>query len=242
MYYHSPSAFRYLRNKFDDTLPHPSTLRKWYGQSDISGEPGILSESLKTLKSVAEKLKAENKKVFTSLAFDEMSIKRHILWLHERKSFLGFAFDQEPNESGEYPVASKVLVFMITVLNASVSIPVAYFCVKSLNAREKRVILSKVLSALHEIGVKVVNIVFDGDPVNIAMCELMGANLDPLNATPYIFHPEDDTRIYILFDACHMLKLIRSTLGDNSIIHGQRGKLNGNTLKDWWPIERRVAL
>lgn len=85
MHYHSPRGFRYLREKFDDTLPHPATLRKWYSQSDIKGEPGILPESLKTLQNLVETLKADNKQLLASVAFDEMSIKRHILWLHEQK-------------------------------------------------------------------------------------------------------------------------------------------------------------
>lgn len=189
--HYSPRAFMYLREKFDSTLPHPTTLRKWYSQSDIKGEPGILPEALKTLRSLSDDLNANNKRMLVSLAFDEMSIKQHIQWQHEQKKFSGFATGQKPNVNNEFPVASKVLVFMATVLNASVSIPVAYYCVKSLVAMEKRILLTKVLTALHENGVKVINITFDGDPANLALCELIGVNLDPSNVTCYIIHPVD---------------------------------------------------
>lgn len=165
-----------------------------------------------------------------------MSLKRHIQWIHEQKKFFGYATNQQPNQNNEYPVASKVLVFMVTVLNDAVSIPVAYYCIQSLDAQGKRVLLSQVLRALHEIEVKVVNITFDGDPAHLAMCELMGANFDPSNAIPYIIHPVDGSRVYTIFDACHMIKLLRSTLGDYSTIQDPK---NGKI--EWQYFTKLVA-
>ncbi|XP_055309127.1 centrosomal protein of 290 kDa-like [Sitodiplosis mosellana] len=127
----------------------------WYAQSDINGDPGILAEAITTLKKVADDLKAENKRMLVSLAFDEISIKRHIQWLHDQKKFSGFATDQRPNEQDEYPVAT-------------------YYCIHSLTAMNKRILLTKVLTALHEVEVKVVNITFDGDPDE---CETSGPSI-----------------------------------------------------------------
>lgn len=232
MFYYSPKAFKFLRNKFSNRLPHPSTLRKWYSNSDVNGEPGILLEAMKSLKSVSQKMKSEGKVILVSLTFDETAIKRHIQWLHEQKRFSGFVTDGHVH--GKSPIASNVLVFMATVLNASpsVSIPVAYFCIASLTHIQKSVLLQKVLQALADAEAVVLNITFDGLKVNLTMCESLGACFDPANIISFIISPIDGHKIYILLDACHMLKLIRSVLGDFEIINDPKnGKIESKYIK-----------
>lgn len=234
MYYHSGHAFRYVRNKFNNTLPHPSTLRKWYANSDISCEQGILTEAIKTLKCLRESL---GKTLLISLAFDEMAIKQHIQWLHDQKIFSGFVSHGEPLKDGRLPFAKDALVFMVTVLNAETksSIPIAYYCVNKLDSRQKSVYLNEILTALFEIDVKVVNITFDGLPANLAMCTLLGASFDSNKPIPYIKHPVDESKVYIFLDACHMLKLLRNTLGDFGTI-----QYPGHGTIDWKYIDRLV--
>lgn len=67
MHFHSPRAYRYLREKFNKKLPHVSTLRKWYSNSDIKGEPGILLEAMNTLKSLGERMIKDGKQIVISL-------------------------------------------------------------------------------------------------------------------------------------------------------------------------------
>lgn len=76
--FHSPRAYRYIREKFGKTLPSPSTLTKWYAKSDCNGEPGILPEAMKTLESAVKALANEGKQFLGSLAFDEVYIRRHV--------------------------------------------------------------------------------------------------------------------------------------------------------------------
>lgn len=42
--YSSPAAYRYVRRVFNNHLPAPETLRRWY--RSINAEPGITSMSL----------------------------------------------------------------------------------------------------------------------------------------------------------------------------------------------------
>lgn len=139
-------------------------------------------------------------------------MKRNVQWLHEQKRFSGFI--TEPKANGDCPIASNALVFMATVLGENVSIPIAYYCVAGLSGSERAVILNRIPVELHQIGVKVMNIAFDGLKANLTMCEGLGACFDPNNLVPYITHPVDESKVYILLDICHMIKLFRSILGD----------------------------
>lgn len=55
--FYSPRAYVYFREKFKSTLPHPSTLKKWYANSDANGEPGISLAGLNCLINLVNELK-----------------------------------------------------------------------------------------------------------------------------------------------------------------------------------------
>ena len=49
--------------------------------------------------------------------------------------------------------------------------------------------------------------------------------LDPTNMIPHFPNPcNGNTRIFILLDVCHMLKLVRNTLADTGILLADGGK------------------
>lgn len=215
LHIYSPKAYNYIREKFNDTLPNPRTLTKWFAESDCSGEPGVLIEAVKTLKSAASQLKQDGKKLVGTIMFDEMAIQ----YDDKKKQFLGFIHYGKRNADGSLPVANNVLVFMFTALNYKISIPFAYYAITSLDAIEKRDLIKEMLTSLHSIDVKVVNITFDGLKSNLTACELLGASFESSNIIPHFPHPCDDSRVYIVLDSCHMLKLIRNALGDTGRIN-----------------------
>lgn len=47
---------------------------------------------------------------------------------------------------------------------------------------------------------------------NVTMAHLLGCKTDFLNIKPYFTLNEQ--KIYVIFDPCHMLKLIRNTFGE----------------------------
>lgn len=124
------------------------------------------------------------------------------------------------------PIANNVLVFMLTCLNNATSIPIAYFPITSLDGVEKKDILVRILSDLSKIGVKVTNVTFDGLDINRVACEILGASFDPRNPIPFFPHPVDGSKVYIILDPCHMLKLVRNALGDLSrMVHPCHGAI-----------------
>lgn len=226
MYIHSPKAYNYLREKFAKTLPSQSTLIKWFGQSDCNGEPGILPEALKTLESAAKAMNDEGKPYLGALSFDEVSIRRHVQYDHQKKQWYGYIKYGKKNVDGTLPIANNAIVFMFTSLSSCSSIPIAYYPIKSLDAKEKRDLLLTILTSLSKIRVKVTNITFDGLRSNLTLCELLGASLDPQKPIPFFHHPVDKSRIYIILDPCHMLKLIRNALGDlKRMVDPSRGSI-----------------
>lgn len=85
----SPKAYNYLRVKFRLHLPHASTIRKWFQHSNTC-QPGINTESVLALNDLVNEAKSKGNELNCSISFDEMSIRRHISWLHSEKRFSGF--------------------------------------------------------------------------------------------------------------------------------------------------------
>lgn len=226
MNYHSPAAYRYLRTKFNNTLPCKSTFCKWFSESNLKCLPGILPEAIQSLKSLVERSNESNEITHASLAFDEIYIRRHIHWIHESKTWFGYITHGQLTDQNKLPIANQVLVFMVTILGQCVSIPVAYYAINKLNADEKKYLLLEVLSELTRIGIKVTNITFDGLPANLMLCVLLGCSFDVKDPKPYFINPTNGSKIFIIFDPCHMLKLLRNTLGDYKFISDpQLGKI-----------------
>lgn len=84
--YYSPRAYSFVRQKFNDTLPHQSTIRKWYANSYADGEPGICKESLNCLSHIVNDMKSNGCEFYCALAFDEVSIRHHVQYI-DRKHF-----------------------------------------------------------------------------------------------------------------------------------------------------------
>lgn len=73
LYFFSPKAYNYVRERFHNCLPHSKTLAKWY--SVVDAEPGITKETLIILEN---KCKLSEKKYVCSLVFDEMAVREKI--------------------------------------------------------------------------------------------------------------------------------------------------------------------
>jgi hypothetical protein len=98
------------------------------------------------------------------------------------------------------------------------------------------------------------------------MLKALGACLEPGTLQPYFSHPVDPKKkVYVLLDICHMLKLIRNTLGEKHILidkdgekicwdyivaleklQNKEGLRLGNKLKlahiKWWQQKMKVNL
>jgi len=146
-----------------------------------------------------------------------MNIKQHKEWdknTHSWKGLVDLGGQlEEANKNGNLKVASKALVFMLVNINGGFKTPVAYYLINSLNGMEKSILLKDLLIKLNEKSINVVSITFDGDKAHKTACEQLGANLNYKNKDhfkPYFEHPWNLQPVYIFYDPCHCLKLLRN--------------------------------
>lgn len=218
----SPRCYEYLRTKFDQNLPHSSTIRKWFSASNATGEGGFNQSALEMLKNLSDK-----KTLLVSISFDEMLIRRHVQWQHSKKKYSGFVnFFTVQSENEPLPVATHALVVMLNGINMDITIPIAYFFITTLISQEKAILMAAILKALTDIGIRVVNFTFDGIKSNLGGSEIFGASFKMQNTSPIIINPDNEKRVFCILDPPHMIKLIRNCLGDEKNIKRQRWKQN----------------
>lgn len=231
--FRSTTGYEFVRKIFKNNLPNLSTLRAWYSESDMNAEPGIHLKCLEILSQKSAQMKKNGKQLACTLMFDEIYIRKHVQYCHSSKKILGLV--SYGNRSADPELAKQVIVFMLSGINYKFQLPIAYHFISSLTQDDRRKLLIEIINALHNAGVIVTNLTFDGHPSNIPMCKSLGANLDVFSESfqPYIVMNEK--KIFILLDPCHMLKLARNTLGKKEvIIDGE-----GNKIK-WVYFEKLV--
>ena len=122
---------------------------------------------------------------------------------------------------------------MLVALDGAWKLPCAYFLLDGLNGKDRANLVNECLRRLHAIGVQVTSITCDGPACNLYMFSELGASTKPDNLKCWFPHPSDtNIKIYVLLDACHMLKLMRNTL--STCVMKDK---DGNEIK-WVYIER----
>lgn len=222
LHYYSPRAYNYVRTKFKNNIPSISAMRNWY--STINASPGYTTEAFESLQKMAMEYEAKNeKKLLVNVMLDDMAVRRHSQYNPSTMKFDGFIdLGRKIEDQNNLPLAKEALVFLVSGVNEDFKIPVAYFLSNGLTGTERSDITYNVLKRLSGIGVETVAIIFDGLRANISMCVEMGANFD--QGCGYILDPGDkNRRIYVIFDAAHMLKLSRNCVGSKNIIDSEGG-------------------
>lgn len=204
---------------------------KWY--ESVEGEPGITTETLAALRIKADEYRARGIPLLGCLMMDEMAIRQQVEWNHHQKHMDGsinhgsMVEGKESDLQDHITPAKEALVFMVTGIQEQWKVPVAYFLSSGLTASEKANIVQMMLQALSEAGVQIVALTFDGTSTNIAMANNLGCNLkpdDPSFSTSFR-HPCEDRNVYVLLDACHMLKLVRNTFASQGTLTTDTGEV-----------------
>lgn len=234
LHYHSPRGYEYVRRTFNYHLPSSKTIQRWYAASDIRGEPGIQQDTFSRLKIIADKYEEQNKsRIVCCLMLDEMSIRSQVFWSQQRLDYVGLA--GTASDTTMRPIAKHAFVFMLNGRNVDFEFPVAYYLISSMDKSARGQLLSDVIKAVTESGVKIVACTFDGHPCNFGMAESLGANLDVHSNEfqPIIKNPLNGEKIYILLDVPHMEKLVRNALGTRKVMFNSR-----NEKIEWCYIEK----
>lgn len=228
LHFYSPKAYSYVRNKFNNSLPDPKTISKWY--RNLNGEPGFTEEALAAIKIKVVEANTKNYKIICSLVMDEMAIRQQVQF--DGNKYYGFVNCGVSLDADTIPEAKEALVLMLVALNSSWKIPIGYFLSSGLTGQEKSNIVVRALEFLSESRVIVSSLTFDGAPSNFNMAKCLGAELmDVKNLKTYFLHPVTNDKIYIWLDPSHMIKLVRNCFGEYKHLEYNGNQISWDYLK-----------
>ena len=155
------------------------------------------------------------------MMLDEMTIKKNISWDLRRHKYSGFVdLGNDADDDDSMPVAKDALVFMLVHINGSWKVPCAYFLIDGMNGNERANLVSICIQRLADVGVTVVSLTCDGPSCHRTMITSLGGSLKwPTNVDGSFPHPSKTTeKVHVFLDVCHMMKLVRNTLGDWKVL------------------------
>lgn len=175
---------------------------------------------------MVQEMRKDGRELYCGIIHDEMALRQHIEWMNTSKEFSGFInYGKVSEDSDSLPHATHALVFLVSGINVSFHMPLAYyFITEGLEGVDKMLLMTSIFKSLTNTGVKVVSSTFDGHPTNIVACEIFGCSFDIDDFHSAFPNPEDPTTfIRPIFDPAHMLKLIRNHLAKNKIFYDSSG-------------------
>ena len=215
-------------------LPHVSAIRNW--TSSINGEP----EFFKDVLSVLEKLESFDK--HCNLVIDAMAIKQQIIWDPKSKQFIGYCdFGINLDIECTNNTATEALVFMLTSCNGKWKIPIGYVLQNKIGATAQAELIKCALSLTHAAGLKVWSITC---ATNFSTMKKLGCNLnvDNYDDIQCSFKlPITNDNVYFIPDACHMLKLVRNTLGNIKEINSNKGTIMWSYIENLHFIQQELS-
>ena len=126
--------------------------------------------------------------------------------------------DCRPPSISEGPARSSEMEGSVTDacrLDANRNRECAPFISTQLSAEGQKQLLFHALSLLAERNIGIRTVVMDGHGTNVGMFGLLGGSFQETDSTGMktsFCDPATGREVYVMFDACHMLKLIRNML------------------------------
>lgn len=88
---------------------------------------------------------------------------------------------------------------MLVALNSNWKVPIGYFLLNRLSGAKKSNLIRTALTIIHDTGVLVKTLTFNGASNNISVATTLGAKLYPPDFKTYILHPITKEKICIFF-------------------------------------------
>lgn len=208
---YSPRAYEFIRRTFHNHLPALGTIKGWFANSDICGDPGIQEKCVERLQKIAMEFKEKNGcELECSLIFDEIHLRQQILFSYHNMDYVGYANYGQKSNDDRKAIAKQAIVFLLNGVHVNFEYPVAYYFIHELDMHKRKELLSEIIAMVTRCGIKVINITCDGHSANRPALTMLGASLKIDSIRPYIKNPINKAPIYVIFDPCHMEKLVRN--------------------------------
>uniref|UniRef100_A0A0K2UGI9 DNA transposase THAP9like [Danio rerio] n=1 Tax=Lepeophtheirus salmonis TaxID=72036 RepID=A0A0K2UGI9_LEPSM len=202
-------------------LPHPSIIRSWYGTIDRRVAGG---------------------KVYCNLTLDEMSIGKLIEF--DGSKYHGYVDIETGDSDDSMPPATYALVLVVVAINENWKIPIANFMINGLSGEEKANIVQTALIKVHEVGVIIPSITWDGPSFNFGMFKALGAALHSGIIKPTFPHPSNsDIKVIVLLDVSYMLKHVRNSFASIGELRNHKGEvIRWSFIEEWYSIQEKEGL
>jgi len=106
---------------------------------------------------------------------------------------------------------------MVVNLKGKWKWPIAYFLKNGMSSTTLTELIKTALILTSNIQLRIRSITCDAESTNVSAFNILGCNLFPSNHQDiknFFSHPVNNHKIYVILDACHMLKLARNALAD----------------------------
>ena len=178
------------------------------------------------------------------LMLDAMALKKEIVYDQKNGTYAGFVDCGNFQPSCGDSLATEVLVVMAVGLTGHWKFPVAYFLTDHLSGAIQAEIIKQLICVLTDAGMRVHGVVCDGSYANQLTATLLGCSLIPGIMKPYFPHPSDPSeKVYVIFDGCHLMKLIRNCLATLETIYhdGKHIRYPGSILRNCIRSSREIT-
>ena len=178
--------------------------------SSVDSRPGFSEQVFKMLQDKVKSFPDAYQKC--CIIIDGMAIRKHIGYDAAHREDVGYV-DLGPNlsESSE-DEATEALVIMAVGIRGHWKIPLGYFLINGISSELQCNLIKTSVEKLYDVGIQVLCLTMDGHTTNQAMVANLGGKLS-VPFKPWFVHPcNENLRVYILFDACHLLKNVRGAI------------------------------
>ena len=124
-------------------------------------------------------------------------------------------------------VAKEGLIIMVMGLRGRWKAPVAYYVTAGVSAETQKKLITATLGTLSDCGLVVHGLTTDRRTTYVAMAKLLGCQLDL--SEPLKPLPESEHKIHVIFDAYHMIKLVRNLLHTYGTFQSPSGLIKWST-------------
>ena len=154
------------------------------------------------------------------LMLDAMAIHKGTWWDPKQKCYVGHVDYGTGIPEADDDLATEALVFMISGVTGHWKHPIAYFLQNKISASVQAQLIKDCIGLLSSNGLNAMALVLDGSFANRSSVVHLGCKMkDPQDIQTWFPHPDNASkRIYVVFDVCHMIKLMRNLLGDKKIL------------------------
>lgn len=187
------------------------TFYRWL--CGLKGEPGFTKESFDHLKRLRE---GDSGWQFDTcgVIIDGMAIKEAIEWDQIKGKMVGLVDFGEHIESEHCEKqANEALVIIAVGIRTAWKQPLGYFLTAGVSAELQAQILRLAFDLLLQINVIPLTLTLDGMVTNVKTINLLGCSTSIDNLQCFFNYPDSPLgKIFVFFDACHMVKNIRNAL------------------------------